>query len=91
MLFLSLLPALVGWYILNRDRGHGPTWRHATATLVGLTLLSAGSGGWALQPPADNPFTTVVFRGGAVPGQVEEAWGPFTHAWSGPPPTWVLL
>ncbi len=87
----GLLPALVGWYILNRDRGHGPTWRHATATLVGLTLLSAGSGGWALQPPADNPFTTVVFRGGAVPGQVEEAWGPFTHAWSGPPPTWVLL
>jgi uncharacterized membrane protein len=69
----GLLPALVGWYLLNRDRGGGPTLRYTTITLVGLTLLSAGSGGWALHPPADNPFTTVVFRGGRVPSQVEEA------------------
>jgi hypothetical protein len=64
---------LIGWYLINRDGGGGLAPRRTTATLVGLTLLSAGSGGWALQPPADNPFTTVVFRGGTVPSQVEEA------------------
>ncbi|MEQ3626200.1 MAG: hypothetical protein ABNH26_13350 [Celeribacter sp.] len=58
---------------MNRDGGGGPALRRTTATLVGLTLLSAGSGGWALHPPADYPFTTVVFRGSAAPSQVAEA------------------
>jgi len=57
---------------LNRDGGGALALRRTTAT---LTLLSAGSGGWALQPPADDSFTTVVLHGGAVPSQVEEALG----------------
>ncbi|MEQ3626222.1 MAG: DUF2243 domain-containing protein [Celeribacter sp.] len=72
-LLFGLLPALVGWSLLHRDGGGGPALRRNTAPLVGLSLLSVGSGVWALQPPADNPFTTVVFRAASEPGQVDEA------------------
>ena len=72
-LVFGLIPALVGWYLFYRKGDGGSALRHTTVTLVGLTLLGVGSGGWALKPSADSPFTTVVFRKDATPDHVEEA------------------
>lgn len=44
-LVFGLRPALIGWYLINPDGGGGLALRRTTATLVGLMLLSTGSGG----------------------------------------------
>ena len=59
----GLLPLAIGWALMRGSDGGGPALRRPTATLLLLALVSAGSGGWALRPPSDQPFTTVVFRG----------------------------
>ncbi|MFT6533762.1 MAG: putative membrane protein [Limimaricola cinnabarinus] len=68
----GLLPFALGW-AMGRSGGTGPFPRHATAALVLLTLVGAGAGGWALRPPPDQPFTTVVFRAAYDAADVEAA------------------
>ncbi|MFA5580427.1 MAG: DUF2243 domain-containing protein [Paracoccaceae bacterium] len=61
----GLAPLVIGWALLQRGGGGA-----GRAALVGLGLLTIGAGGWALRPPPDQPFTTVVFRPDYGPAQV---------------------
>lgn len=61
LVVFGLLPFAAGWALI-RGGGAGP--RQTTVALLALTLATAGAGGWALRPPADQPFTTVAFRPG---------------------------
>ncbi|WP_309092908.1 DUF2243 domain-containing protein [Phenylobacterium sp.] len=47
---------------LGRRPGSGLGPRATTLSVLAVGLLAAGAGGWALQPPKDASFTTVVFR-----------------------------
>ena len=67
----GLLPLGIGWATGRSGGGDGPTLGRSTIALVLLTLVSAGAGGWALRPPSDQPFTTVVFRASYSPADVE--------------------
>lgn len=63
----GLAPIVLG-YILLRPRGSRPPLQRAGAAVLGLAVLTAGAGLWALQSPRDQgDFTTVVFRPGAGP------------------------
>lgn len=66
----GLLPLAIGWML---GRNGGPPLRRATVMLIFLTLLGVSGGGWALRPPADQPFTTVVFRANFAPEEIEVA------------------
>ena len=67
----GLLPLGIGG-ALGRGGG-GPGLRRSTLALALLTLVSTGAGAWALRPPSDQPFTTVVFRARYSPADVEAA------------------
>jgi uncharacterized membrane protein len=61
---------LAGWLL----RGNGGGGRMAgRLALVALTLGTLGAAAWSLRPPADTPFTTVVFQPGLAPAQVAQA------------------
>ena len=66
----GLLPMAVGWVLARRPPPHGSLTGSAFALLLGA---AAGLGTWAMRPPADQPYTAVVFRDGLAPGQVMQA------------------
>ncbi|WP_191059504.1 DUF2243 domain-containing protein [Geminicoccus harenae] len=58
----GVVPLVAGW-ALARGGGAGPTkLQHSALVMLLLTFATAGAGAWALRPPPDQPFTTVVFR-----------------------------
>ena len=63
----GIVPLLLGWRL--RGAGGGPGMRGATAMLV-LGLATSAAGAWALLPPAETRFATVVFAPGAGPREV---------------------
>ncbi len=65
----GLLPLAAGW-VLNRRGGSGGGGMRQRTLLLALTVSSAGAGIWAMQPPDDQPFTTVIFRPGQTPANV---------------------
>lgn len=65
----GLVPFAAGW-MLHRRGGSGGGGASQRAVLSALTALGVGAGLWAMQPPADQPFTTVVFRPGQSPAGV---------------------
>ena len=65
----GMVPLIAGWLLARRGGGM-PMRRSATAALFALTAGTAGAGAWALWPPPDQPFTTVVFRSGFGPQEV---------------------
>lgn len=64
---LGVLPMLLGWIIARRPGGAGPP---PALTVALLAAVGLGAGIWAAQPPADQPFTTIVLAPGADPGAV---------------------
>jgi uncharacterized membrane protein len=66
----GVLPVLIG---LRLGRGGGTPARIRPAVMLALSAMTAGSGAWALMPPAGQPFTTVVFRPGVSPVEAYEA------------------
>lgn len=66
----GLAPLVAGW-ALSRGGGVGPTGaKGMTVAMLLLTGVTAGAGTWALRPPPDQPFTTVVFRPGYGPDRI---------------------
>ena len=63
----GILPLLLGWRL--RRAGGGPGINGAAAMLV-LGLVTSGAGAWAMLPPAQTGFATVVFQPGAGPREV---------------------
>ena len=64
----GLLPIGIGLAAMRRGGPGGGGRRRAG--LVALTALAIGAGGWAARPPAEQRFTTVVFRPGLDAGGV---------------------
>ena len=90
LVVFGLAPLFAGVSML---RGGGGGRRRATAAMIALTLATAGAGAWALRPPVDQPFTTVVFRPGVTPADVLAA---VVHAdarlvWADPAMSVVVL
>ncbi|MFC4174627.1 DUF2243 domain-containing protein [Microvirga sp. GCM10011540] len=69
----GLVPLAAGWLLLRRERPWMERSGASTIFVLLLGLLTAGAGAWALRPPGDQPYTTVVFRPGYGPGQVFSA------------------
>ncbi len=70
LLWLALFgiaPLLLGWRLLRADGGPG---MHGAAAMLAIGLLTSGAGAWALLPPAQTGFATVVFAPGAGPREV---------------------
>ena len=63
----GIVPLVLGWRL--RRKGGGPGLHGTTAMLV-LAAVTAGAGAWALVPPAQTGFATVVFHPGAGPREV---------------------
>jgi len=63
----GIVPLLLGWR-LRRARG-GPGMNGAAAMLV-LGVATSGAGAWAMVPPVEDGFATVVFQPGAAPREV---------------------
>ncbi|MTE01233.1 DUF2243 domain-containing protein [Paracoccus sp. YIM 132242] len=67
MAAFGLVPILIGWRLMQRRERGGPP----PAVLVSVLGLVAALGGiWAAQPPAGQPFTTIVFAPGVQPEDV---------------------
>ncbi|WP_210526580.1 DUF2243 domain-containing protein [Rubellimicrobium arenae] len=64
----GLVPLGLGWMLLGRD-GSGPR-RRAGPAVLGLALLTAGLGAWALRP-SGTPYTVAVFGAGQSAAQIE--------------------
>lgn len=62
-------PPLIAAWLLGRGR-RGASLRNAPPLLLALTLGTATAGGWALQGPPDQRFTTVVFAAGLSEAQM---------------------
>ena len=62
-------PPLIGAWLLGRVR-RGVSLRNAPPLLLALTVGTAAGGGWALQGPPDQRFTTVVFAQGLSEAQM---------------------
>lgn len=69
----GVLPASAGWLLLRRDGGSGRARPNAGLAVSLVAATTVGLGVWALRPPADQPFTTVVFAPGIGAGTVMEA------------------
>ncbi len=70
LLWLALFGLLPLWLGLRlRRRGGGPGSQGGAAMLA-LAALTSGAGAWALVPPAQTGFATVVFQPGAGPREV---------------------
>lgn len=80
----GIVPLIVGWLLVRG--GRPPQMRGSTAAMLVLTAATAGAGAWSLQPPLDQPFTTVVFRPGVDPQQVFAALDAMDArlVWAGP-------
>lgn len=61
---LGLAPILLGWLIARRPGRHGPP---PAVTVALLAAIGLGAGTWAAQPPADQPFATIVLAPGVDP------------------------
>jgi uncharacterized membrane protein len=61
----GVLPMIFGWVTLRRSPREGPN--RSTVSVAIVTLLTAGAGFWAAQPPKNQPFTTVVLSPGVTP------------------------
>lgn len=69
-LVFGLAPMGIGWALARR----GPRGGRVSGAALGLLLAAAaGLGAWALRPPPDQPYTTVVFRPDLAPAQVMHA------------------
>jgi len=64
----GIVPLLIGWR-LRRGSGSGGSLSGGAAMLV-LAGVASGAGAWALVPPAQDRFATVVFQPGAGPREV---------------------
>lgn len=70
LLWLALFgiaPLLLGWRLRRADGGSG---MHGAAAMLVLGVATSGAGAWALLPPAQTQFATVVFAPGAGPREV---------------------
>lgn len=63
----GLLPLALGLRLRRRGGGSG---LQGTAAMLALLALTSGAGAWALVPPAQTGFATVVFHPGAGPREV---------------------
>lgn len=64
----GMLPFLLGLMAARGESSRAP--RHL---LPVLAAVAAGTGTWAMMPPTDMPYTTVVFRPGMPPSDVMAA------------------
>ncbi len=69
----GLVPLLVGLTLLRSHRSRLGSPRPSAVAVLALAALTAAAGTWALQPPPDQPFTTVVFRPGMEAAEVMAA------------------
>jgi Predicted membrane protein (DUF2243) len=69
----GVVPLVIGWFMLRGTSPDGRRLSGSTIVLLALTALTAGAGAWSLEPPPNQPFTTVVFAPGAEPQQVLSA------------------
>jgi len=65
----GLLPLAAGALLVRRGGGGRPGRRASVTALGALIGLIGIAGAWALRPPAEQPFTTVVFAPGVEPRQ----------------------
>ncbi|MEW6760275.1 MAG: DUF2243 domain-containing protein [Pseudomonadota bacterium] len=63
----GIVPLLLGWRLRRSDGGSG---MHGAAAMLVLGSFTSGAGAWALLPPAQTQFATVVFAPGAGPREV---------------------
>ena len=64
-------PFVAGWMVARGGGGSG-RGRSAVAMIL-LTIATTGAGAWALRPPQDQPFTTVVFHPGVTAAEAFDA------------------
>ena len=65
----GLVPFAIGWKMRGGGGSRGGRARQRAA-LLALTAVGVGGGLWAMQPPPDQRFTTVVFHPAQNPGGV---------------------
>jgi uncharacterized membrane protein len=74
----GLVPLAIAALLLRRP-GRAMSDGGTTLAVIAAGLVAAGSGVWAMQPPRDQPFSTVAFRAdisdAAVMGALAEAGG----------------
>ena len=67
LVLFGIVPLLLGWRLRRTDGGPG---MDGAAAMLVLGLATSGAGAWALVPPAQTQFATVVFAPGAGPREV---------------------
>lgn len=68
----GVVPLVVG-VLMVRGGARGRPRPAARLSLLALTAAAVGAGAWALRPPSDQPFTTIVFGADLRPAQVVAA------------------
>lgn len=63
----GIVPLVIG---LRLRRSGGTPGLHGGAAMLLLAAVSSGAGAWAMLPPAQNGFATVVFQPGSGPREV---------------------
>jgi uncharacterized membrane protein len=63
----GIVPLLIGLRLRRRDGGPG---MNSAAAMLLLGVFTSGAGAWAMLPPAQTDFATVVFQPGAGPREV---------------------
>jgi len=63
----GIAPLLLGWRL---RRGGGGSGIGGAAAMLVIGLVTSGAGAWALVPPAQTQFATVVFAPGSGPREV---------------------
>jgi len=61
----GVIPLVCGWLLSRGGRGTARGVGSSAAAVLVLAGVSGATGAWALRPPPDQPFTTVVFAPGA--------------------------
>src|SRR5690606_4054009 len=64
----GLVPMAAGRVLVRR--GRAALLRGSTVATLLVTVATAGAGAWALMPPPDQAFTTVVFRADYGPPRI---------------------
>lgn len=67
LVLFGVLPIVLGLRLRRKDGGAG---LRGSAAMLALVALTSGAGAWALVPPAQSGFATVVFHPGAGPREV---------------------